>query len=95
MKDTFIPLALPHLKMFDRAQCEQIHLASLEVLRRTGVRVYQDEALTLLEEAGAHVGDGNLVKMPASLVARVFSSTIRVPPVLVCSFFPAKERSGV
>ena len=68
MKDPFIPLALPHLKMFDAAQCEQIHLASLEVLRRTGVRVHQQEALTLLKEAGAHVGDDNLVKIPAWLV---------------------------
>ena len=68
MKDTFIPLALPHLKMFDSAQCEQIHLASLEVLRRTGVRVHQDRALALLKEAGAQVSDDNLVKMPASLV---------------------------
>jgi len=54
--------------MFDRAQCEQIHLASLEVLRRTGVRVHQDEALALLKEAGAQVSDDNLVKLPASLV---------------------------
>ena len=68
MKDPFIPLALPHLKMFDAAQCEQIHLASLEVLRRTGVRVHQQEALTLLKEAGAHVGDDSLVKIPAWLV---------------------------
>jgi len=68
VKDTFNPLALPHLSMFDRAQCEQIHLASLEVLRRTGVRVHQGEALALLKEAGAHVSDDSLVKMPASLV---------------------------
>jgi len=68
MKDPLIPLALPYLKMFDRAQCEQIHLASLEVLRRTGVRVHQDEALALLKEAGAQVSDDNLVKLPASLV---------------------------
>jgi trimethylamine--corrinoid protein Co-methyltransferase len=68
MKDPFIPLALPHLKMFDPAQCEQIHLASLEVLRRTGVRVHEEEALALLREAGAHVGDDNLVRLPASLV---------------------------
>jgi trimethylamine--corrinoid protein Co-methyltransferase len=54
--------------MFDAAQCEQIHLASLEVLRRTGVRVHQQEALTLLKEAGAHVGDDSLVKIPAWLV---------------------------
>jgi trimethylamine--corrinoid protein Co-methyltransferase len=68
MMDPFIPLALPHLQMFDRAQSEQIHLASMEVLRRTGVRVHEDEALALLKDAGAHVGDGTLVKMPASLV---------------------------
>jgi hypothetical protein len=68
MKEPFHPLALPHLKMFDQAQCEQIHLASLEVLRRTGVRVHQDEALDLLKGAGAHVSDDNLVKIPASLV---------------------------
>lgn len=68
MKDSFIPLALPHLQMFNRAQCEQIHLASLEILRRTGVRVYEDEALALLKDAGAHVSDGSLVKIPASLV---------------------------
>ena len=51
MKDPFNPLALPHLKMFDPAQCEQIHLASLEVLRRTGVRVHEEEALALLKNA--------------------------------------------
>jgi trimethylamine--corrinoid protein Co-methyltransferase len=54
--------------MFDQAQCEQIHLASLEVLRRTGVRVHEEEALALLKNAGAYISDDNLVKMPASLV---------------------------
>jgi trimethylamine:corrinoid methyltransferase-like protein len=44
VNDLFVPLALPQLTMFDEAQCEQIHLASLEILRRTGVRVHQDEA---------------------------------------------------
>jgi trimethylamine--corrinoid protein Co-methyltransferase len=68
MKEPYNPLALPHLKMFDQAQCEQIHLASLEVLRRTGVRVHEEEALALLKNAGAYISDDNLVKMPASLV---------------------------
>ncbi|MGQ9502376.1 MAG: trimethylamine methyltransferase family protein [Anaerolineae bacterium] len=68
MKQAAHPLALPHLHMLDAAQCEQIHLAALEVLRRTGVRVHQDEALRLLKEAGAHVSDANLVRIPAALV---------------------------
>jgi trimethylamine--corrinoid protein Co-methyltransferase len=54
--------------MFDQAHCERIHLASLEVLRRTGVRVHEEEALVLLKDAGASISDDNLVKMPASLV---------------------------
>jgi trimethylamine--corrinoid protein Co-methyltransferase len=68
MEHTINPLALPRLHTFDQAQCERIHLASLEILRRTGVRVYQDEALTLLKDADAYISDGSLVKMPASLV---------------------------
>lgn len=67
MKDVFQPLAVPRLQMFDAAQCEQIHTAALEVLRRTGVRVHADEALRLLSDAGAWVSDGNLVKLPAAL----------------------------
>jgi trimethylamine--corrinoid protein Co-methyltransferase len=68
MKNPFIPLAVPRLQMFEPAQCEQVHLASLEILRRTGVRVHEAEALALLKNAGAYISDGNLVKMPASLV---------------------------
>ncbi len=68
MKQVVYPLASPYLHMLDTAQCEQIHLAALEVLRRTGVRVHQSEALQLLREAGAHVSDTNLVKIPAALV---------------------------
>jgi trimethylamine--corrinoid protein Co-methyltransferase len=62
--------------MFEPAQCEQIHLASLEILRRTGVRVYQDEALALLKDAGAQVSDSNLVRLPASLA----EWALRQPP---------------
>jgi trimethylamine--corrinoid protein Co-methyltransferase len=37
-------------RMFTEAQLDEIHLASLEILRRTGVRVYEAQALTLLQE---------------------------------------------
>ncbi len=68
MKDTFSPLALPHFSFFDDSQCEQIHLASLEILRRTGTRVFHQGALDLLASRGASIIDGNLVKFPAALV---------------------------
>ena len=68
MKGISYPLALPRLQMFDAAQCDQIHQAALEVLRRTGVRVHQDEALGLLKDAGAHASDDTLVRIPVALV---------------------------
>ena len=45
----------------------QIHLASLEILERTGVEVFDDEAMRLLKEAGCHV-DGSRVRIPNHLV---------------------------
>ena len=55
-------------RMFTDAQLGEIHLAILEILRHTGVRVYEDEALALLQDAGCVVEDENLVKFPASVV---------------------------
>jgi trimethylamine--corrinoid protein Co-methyltransferase len=60
--------AFPHMEMLSEQQCQTIHLASLEILRRTGVRVYHDEALELLRGSDAVVSDENLVRFPAGLV---------------------------
>jgi trimethylamine---corrinoid protein Co-methyltransferase len=60
-------------------QFEEIHLATLEILDRVGVRVSDTEALDLLKKAGARV-DGNLAKIPASLVQDALASApCRVP----------------
>jgi trimethylamine--corrinoid protein Co-methyltransferase len=58
----------PRLKVFDKAQCEQIHQAALEILRRTGVRVFHGEALRLLAEADCPVEEENRVYIPPALV---------------------------
>ena len=44
-----------------------LHLATLELLERTGVMVYEEEALKLLKEAGCTVRD-KLVKFPSDIV---------------------------
>jgi trimethylamine--corrinoid protein Co-methyltransferase len=54
-------------------QCEKIHNASLEVLARTGVRLYHQEAIDLLKKAGAFV-EGNRVRIAAGLVEKAFST---------------------
>ena len=60
--------AFPQLAMLSREQCESIHRASLEILRRTGVRVFHEGALDLLRETDAIISDGNLVRFPPGLV---------------------------
>jgi trimethylamine--corrinoid protein Co-methyltransferase len=50
------------------SQLAEIHHASLEILRRTGVRVRDTEARDLLGDAGCLVSDGDLVKFPAAMV---------------------------
>ena len=58
----------PHLGFLSPNQCEQIHQASLEILRRTGVRVFHKEALRLLAEADCPVQEENRVHIPPALV---------------------------
>jgi trimethylamine--corrinoid protein Co-methyltransferase len=54
--------------MFRPEDCQTILLASLEILRHTGARVYHPEALRLLSETAAVISDGNLVRFPPGLV---------------------------
>jgi len=58
----------PHFSLFNREQCETIHHASLEILRRSGVRIFHEGALSLLRETDALITDQNLVRFPAGVV---------------------------
>ena len=55
-------------------QCQKLHNASLEILARTGARLYDQEAIDLLKKAGASVSEGNRVRIPAGLVEKAFST---------------------
>jgi len=57
-----------NFRILTEEDCHQIHLATLEVLRRTGVRVMEPEAVKLLESAGAEVDNGHVGHFPAHLV---------------------------
>jgi trimethylamine--corrinoid protein Co-methyltransferase len=64
----------PQFSVLAESQKNDLHLAALEVLRRTGVRFHHVEALELLKNAGAFISDGNLVKFPARLVENALAS---------------------
>jgi len=55
----------PRFQMLAPDQVEEMHYATLEVLRRTGVRVLVPEARELLQHAGCWA-DGDRVPLPGS-----------------------------
>ena len=60
--------AMPNLTLLDSNQCGSIHRAALEILRSTGVRVFNKEALKLLDEAGCIIKEENRVFFEPGLV---------------------------
>jgi len=60
----------------DRKQLDEIHLATLKVLERTGVIVYDDDVLKLLESAGCTVDPNTkLVKFPKKVIDATLQKT--------------------
>jgi trimethylamine--corrinoid protein Co-methyltransferase len=65
-----------YLNILSSDEVYGIHIATLEVLERTGVLVREKRALKLLDEAGAIVDyKKNLVKIPAYLVEEAVAKT--------------------
>jgi trimethylamine--corrinoid protein Co-methyltransferase len=55
-------------------QCDKLQSYSLEILMRTGVRLFHPEAVDMLKKAGAFVSEGNRVRIPADLVEKAFTT---------------------
>jgi len=62
------------LSRLQAEQCRKIHETCLEILDRVGVRLDLAEAVQLLKKAGAHITDGNLVRIPLNLVEKALAT---------------------
>jgi len=69
-----IAFSSPQFSLLSETQLQDLHLAALEVLRRTGIRFYHQKALEMLKNAGAFVSEDNLVRFPAHLVEEAIAS---------------------
>lgn len=66
------------LQMFTEEELDDIHLATLEVLEKTGIKLGSDEALDIFEDAGAMVDKSEkIVKIPPHMVEDAIDSTPR------------------
>jgi len=76
------------LDVFTEDELADIHLATLDVLERTGVYVESEEAQEIFAGAGARVGRDGVVKIPGYVVEEAIAST---PSRLVCYGRDAKH----
>ena len=62
-----------HYARMGTQECEKIHLASLEILERTGIDVHSEKAREILIKAGAKA-DGLRLRLPAYMVANALAT---------------------
>ena len=73
MKTGFSIQQTPRLQYLTSAQMEDLHLSTLEVLAKTGVKFMHPKALEILRDAGAIV-EGELVKFPEWMVKNALAT---------------------
>ncbi|MBW2148524.1 MAG: trimethylamine methyltransferase family protein [Deltaproteobacteria bacterium] len=66
--------ATPSFRVLSIDQIEMIYSAALEIMQRTGARVFHEEGVEILRKGGAVISDGNLVKVPPSMVKQALAS---------------------
>ncbi|MFO7557316.1 MAG: trimethylamine methyltransferase family protein [Desulfobacterales bacterium] len=67
-------LLSPYAGKLSEGQSRKLYWACLEILERTGICLYDQEAIDLLNEAGAEVTDGNRVRIPSGMVEKAFTT---------------------
>jgi len=62
-----------HYARMGNPECKKIHMATLEILERTGVDVHDEQARSILREGGAH-SDGIRIRVPEHMVAAALAT---------------------
>jgi trimethylamine--corrinoid protein Co-methyltransferase len=69
-------MASAHYDRMGRQECDRIHIATLEILERTGVDVHDAKARQILVEGGASA-DGIRIRLPEYMVSRALATAPR------------------
>jgi len=64
MRSNYTHFSSPQFRLLSHTQLEELHLATIQILERTGVTFQCQEAIDLLADAGADVSNPNRVKFP-------------------------------
>ena len=69
-------MASAHYARMGHQECDRIHIATLEILERTGVNVHDERARQILVDGGA-LADGIRIRIPEYMVARALATAPR------------------
>ena len=75
MRYNYTHFSSPQFCLLSDSQLEELHLATLQILERTGVAFECQEAIDLLDDASADVSNPDRVKIPSHLVAQALRKT--------------------
>ena len=75
MHYNYIQFNTPQFRILSDKQVEELHLATLQILERTGVNFQCQEAIELLGDAGADVSNPSRVKIPSYMVEQALRTT--------------------
>jgi trimethylamine--corrinoid protein Co-methyltransferase len=68
LQSNYTTIGAPILRKLSKDQIKRLQNASLEILERTGVRLFEPEALDLLKKKGICIAEDNRVRIPPGLV---------------------------
>lgn len=94
MRANYVQYGSPQFRILSDKQIEEIHLATLQILERTGVAFECQEAIELLGDAGADVSDPNRVKIPSYLVEQALRTTPKTITLYTRDGEPAMVLNG-
>jgi len=91
MRHNYVQYNSPQFRLLSDSQLEELHLAVLQILERTGVAFECEEAIELLDGAGADVSNPDRVKIPSYLVEQA----LRTAPKMVTLYNRKSEPAVV
>lgn len=94
MRANYAHYGSPQFRVLSDKQIEELHLASLQILERTGVAFESPEAIQLLADAGADVSNPDRIKIPPHLVEQALHQAPKTVTIYTRDGEPAMVLNG-
>jgi len=95
MRYNYTHFSSPQFRLLSDSQLEELHLATLQILERTGVAFECQEAIELLDGAGADVSNPGRVKIPSYLVEQALRTAPKIITLYTREGEPAIVLNGM